>query len=83
MPPTFPCCHFGRLTTLNSFLSFVFSPGFVGWLSLVVALGGSSVAGRSHELDCTAASGSGADQGCSLPDSPGRPCAAKSAPMAC
>ena len=29
---------------------------------------------------CTAASG--ADQCCSLPDSPGRPCAAKSAPMA-
>ena len=45
------------------------------------ALGGSSVAGRSHGLDCTAASGSGADQCCSLPDSPGRPCAAKSAPM--
>ena len=43
---------------------------------------GSFVAGRSHGLGCTAASGIGADQCCSLPDSPGRPCAAKSAPMA-
>ena len=43
--------------------------------------GGSFVAGRSHGLGCTAASGIGADQCCSLTDSPGAR-AAKSVPMA-
>jgi len=55
------------------------SPGFVCWFVFVAALGGSFVAGRSHGLGCTAASGTGADQCRSLPDSSGRPYAAKSA----
>ena len=80
-PSCFDC--FWKVSTFE-FVCFL----FVSWtwfrlpFVFVSALGGSFVAGRSHGLGCTTASGIGADQYCSLPDSPGRPCAAKSASMA-